>query len=225
MEDKGGIIECIKSGFIQDSVAESRQQKEIDIAQRRLLVLGTNQYPNLTENMHDKIQVGIEKEEEKPATYKRMTCFRAGEAFERLRLATERYVEAGNKQPAVFLFTMGTLAMLRARAGFATNFFGCAGYRIIDNPGFASIDEGVEAAMASEAEIVVVCSSDDEYPRIVPEIIRKLKEQNSPVMIIIAGYPKEIVEDLKRAGADDFIHIRSNLLDELKKYQSHLGIQ
>jgi len=225
VEDKGGIIECIKSGFIQDSVAESRQQKKMDIAQRRLLVLGTNQYPNLTENMHDKITVGIEKEEEKPATYKRMTRFRAGEAFERLRLATEKYVEDGNKQPAVFLFTMGTLAMLRARAGFATNFFGCAGYRIIDNPGFASIDEGVKAAMESEAEIVVVCSSDDEYPRIVPEIIRKLKEKNSRIIIIIAGYPKEIVEDLKRAGVDDFIHIRSNLLDELKKYQSRLGIQ
>ncbi|MBC8315851.1 MAG: acyl-CoA mutase large subunit family protein [Bacteroidetes bacterium] len=225
VEEKGGIIECIKSGFIQDSVTESRQQKEMDIAQRKFLVLGTNQYPNVTENILREIPIEIEKDEEKTTTYKRMPRFRAGEVFERLRLATERYVEDGNKQPSVFLFTMGNLAMMRVRASFATNFFGCAGYRIIDNPGFASIDEGVDAAIASKTEIVVICSSDDEYAGIVPEIIRKLKEHNSSIMIIIAGYPKEMVKDLRGAGVDDFIHIRSNLLHELTKYQRRLGIQ
>ena len=225
IEEKGGIIECIKSGFIHDSIYESRQQKEMDIAKRRSLVLGTNQYPNLNENMLDKISIEIKEEEVKTSTYKRMTNFRAGMVFEQLRLATERYVEEGNKQPSVFLFTMGNLAMMRARAGFATNFFGCAGYQVIDNSGFASIDDGIEAALVSEAEIIVICSSDDEYPKITPEIIRKLKADNSRKMIIIAGDPKAIGEDLKMAGVDGFIHIRSNLLEELKKYQSRLGIQ
>ena len=52
--------------------------------------------------------------------------------------------------------------MARARAQFSCNFFACAGIRVIDNTFFKSVEEGVEAALASKAEIVVVCSSDDD---------------------------------------------------------------
>jgi methylmalonyl-CoA mutase len=57
--------------------------------------------------------------------------YRGAEPFEALRLATER----SGKRPKVFLLTYGNLTMRKARAGFATNFFGVAGYEIIDNPG------------------------------------------------------------------------------------------
>jgi len=107
---------------------------------------------------------------------------------------------------------------------FTTNFFGCAGYEILDNSGFNSIDEGVKAAKASKAEIVVVCSSDEEYATLVPEIAQKLKASNKDLSLVVAGYPKEIMETLKQAGVDEFIHVRSNLLQTLEKFQEKLGI-
>jgi methylmalonyl-CoA mutase len=119
---------------------------------------------------------------------------------------------------------MGSLAMLRARAGFTANFFGCAGYEIIDNPGFLTVDEGVNAALASGSEIVVICSSDEEYSQIAPEITEKLKASHPETLVIVAGFPEKIVESLKNAGVDDFIHTRSNLLEVLSKYQQILGI-
>lgn len=224
IEEKGGMLECIKKGFVQDEVARSRQQKEMDIAQRKTVIIGTNQYPNLLEQMSEKQTRVVRDEPEVESSYKKLSLFRGAEPFEKIRLATENYVAKGNKKPAVFLFTMGNLAMLRARAGFATNFFGCSGFDIIDNPGFQSIDEGVNAALESGAEVVVICSSDEEYALIVPEICSRLKTNKPSLKILLAGFPKDLIETFKSSGIDDFIHIRSNLLGTLQEYQHKLGI-
>ncbi len=224
VESRGGMLECIKSGFIQDEVGQMRNQKIMDMAQRKIIVLGTNQYPNLLEKMADSIQAPEEVKSPVPATYKILSPFRVAAEFEAIRLATERYVKKGGKRPAVFLFTMGSLAMLRARAGFSTNFFGCAGYEIIDNPGFSTVDEGVAAALASNAEIIVICSSDEEYTQIVPEIAAKIKATGTKIRIVVAGFPKDQVESFKTAGVDDFIHVRSNLLETLRDFQNKLRI-
>jgi len=225
VEERGGMIECIKSGFVQDEVTKSRQQKEMDVAQRKLVILGTNQYPNMQEQMLDKVHRKETPKDEKESPYKKLIPFRAAEKFDEIRLGTEEFVKNGHDRPKVFLFTIGNLAMLRARAGFTTNFFGCAGYEIIDNPGFQTIDEGISALRESGAEIAVICSSDEEYAQLAPEICQKVKTLNPAINIIVAGYPKELITLLTSAGVNDFIHIRSNLLETLQKYQHLLGIR
>jgi len=225
IEERGGMIESIKSGFIQKEILKSREQKETDIERRKLVLIGTNQYPNLQENMLDKVERKEEKSQDIPSPYQKISSFKGSGAFDEIRLATEKFVSRGNKKPSVFLFTMGNPTMHRARAGFATNFFGCAGYEIIDNPGFQSIVEGVIAALTSEAEIIVICSSDEEYPEIAPEICKKIKAADPKKYILVAGYPKDSLEILQSNGIDDFIHVRSNLLTTLKKYQVLLGLE
>ncbi|MEI7896635.1 MAG: methylmalonyl-CoA mutase family protein [bacterium] len=224
VENRGGMLACIKSGFIQDEIEVTRNQKVLDIAQRKIIMLGTNQYPNLSETIAGSVKPSPVAGQEARTEFKPLAPFRVATGFEEIRLATERFVKDGNKRPAVFLFTMGNLAMLRARAGFATNFFGCAGYDIIDNLGFSSVDEGVGTALASGAEIAVICSSDDEYPLLVPEIAGKLRMAGSKMRIVVAGFPKDLIESFKSAGVDDFIHVHSNLLETLLDFQSKLGI-
>ena len=246
VEEKGGMIEAVKSGFVQDLVEKSAGQRLDDIANRRIIQLGTNQHPNPAEQMLEQIHFSEEDEmleeelyadeedememdeeeedEDAPTTYKKLVLFGGSDAFDQLRLGTEQYVADGNKKPAVFLFNIGNLAMRKARAMFATNFFGCAGYEILDNSGFETVDEGVKAALASKAEIVVICSSDDEYATLGIEIAQKLKAANKELNLVIAGYPKEILDSLKQAGVDEFIHVRSNLLDTLESFQEKLGI-
>ena len=224
VEEKGGMLACIKSGFIQDEIGKSRAKKEADMAQRKITVLGTNQFPNLAETMADAITVNGFTPDETATPVQRLKPFRVAEPFEALRLATEKHVAAGNKRPSVFLFTIGNLAMLRARAGFASNFFGCAGYEIIDNAGFATPEAGVEAALASAAPIVVICSSDEEYTALVPTIAGSLKVASPAVKVVVAGYPKDQIEQFRSAGVDGFIHVRSNLLETLAEFQQSLSI-
>ena len=229
VEDMGGMIEAIKKNFVQESIEKVAGQRLSDIANRKTVILGTNQYPNTGELMLDKIQTIDEADEPvaetaKPAAFKKMEIGRGAEVFDDLRLNTEVFVSEGGKRPAVFLLTIGNLAMRKARAMFSTNFFGCAGYEIIDNNGFKTVEEGAKAAVDSKAEIVVVCSSDEEYAEIASPLVKAMKAQNDKVLFVLAGYPKELVESLKNDGFDEFIHVRSNLLETLRNIQSKLGI-
>lgn len=223
VESMGGLLQCIESGFIRQEVAVSRKKKEKDIAGRRLILLGTNQFPNLQESVASvTIPTGFEPVAD--GAFPHLPPFRAAASFEAIRIATEKHVQSGNKRPSVFLLTMGNLAMLRARAGFATNFLGCAGYEIIDNPGFATAADGVAAALASGAGIVVICSSDEEYPVIVPEILLGFRQAGRMPMVVVAGYPKEHIETLTSAGVGEFIHVRSDLLASLQRFNQYLSI-
>jgi len=228
VEEKGGVIEAVKAGFIQDAVAASAKQCNADIAGRRTIMLGTNQHPNPLEKMLDKIQADEDYDEETTAgpvpVYKIMETYRGADAFEDLRLATEIWENEGNKRPHVFLLTIGNIAMRKARAGFSTGFFGCAGYKVTDNAGFNTVEEGVKDALAAKADIVVICSSDEEYAEFGSAAAKALKQANPEVLVVVAGYPKEILETLIEAGVDEFIHARVNVLDTLYAFQQKVGV-
>lgn len=225
VEGKGGMVESIKKGFIQDEIEKACRKKEIDLAHRKMIMIGTNQYPNIDETMLQIIEkVAGPNYNSLPAKYKKLKPGRGGQAFEDLRLATEIFIKNGGSPPKIFLYPFGSQSMRKFRANFTANFFGCAGYKIIDNPGFKNPDKGIKAALDSGAQIVVLCSSDDEYPAMVPVIADGIRKQNPFVKIIIAGYPEDSIDQLKAAGVDDFIHLRSNLVEVLTKCQEEFGI-
>jgi methylmalonyl-CoA mutase len=116
------------------------------------------------------------------------------------------------------MLTFGNLAMRKARAAFSCNFFACAGYKVIDNLGFASAEEGVKAAKAAGADIVVVCSSDEEYTEFAPQVKSLLDKE----ICVIAGFPKDAMETLKAAGIEHFIHVKTNVLESLQNFNQLL---
>lgn len=214
VEAKGGYTEAFFEGWIQDGIVTSASLRDQNIAQRKETLLGTNQYPNPLDEMlgiadPDIIASPVADTEEADA--QPLNLYRAAEPFEQLRMETEK----SGKKPVVFLLTTGNLAMRRARAGFANNFFGCAGYKVLDNNGFATVEEGVAAAMEAGADVVVLCASDEDYATLGPLFGKLMNGKGIPV---IAGYPKEILEDLKSAGITQFIHVRSNLLQTLQSF-------
>jgi len=151
--------------------------------------------------------------------------YRGAQVFEEVRLTTEQHIRETGHKPKVFLLTIGNPSMRSARASFSSNFFGCAGFEIINNTGFDTPEDGINAAIENNADIVAICSSDDEYLNYAPQITKELKERNPNIKIIIAGNPKEHRKKLEQAGVDDFIHVRSNALETLKKYQEILGMR
>ena len=148
VEEKGGFSVAVNAGEIQNAVNASNVARKKAVATRREILLGSNQYPNFTEVAADKIQ-------EKgscccggghcgEATIPALDFSRGASEFEALRMATEK----SGKTPKVFMLTIGNLAMRLARSQFSANFFGCAGYKIIDNLGFDTVEAGVEAAVS-----------------------------------------------------------------------------
>lgn len=216
VEDKGGYIEAFKQNFIQTEIEKTAQKRDMNIATRREILLGLNQYPNFNEKIAQNVDLEVLNHEIKVETEnllgKPLKLYRGAKAFELLRLATEKM----SKRPKVFMLTIGNLGMRKARATFSCNFFACAGFEVIDNNGFETVEEGVKAALDVKSDIVVICSSDEEYAELAPKTYELLKGKS---VFVVAGAPANI-EDLKKLGIENFISVKSNVLEELKKFQN-----
>lgn len=219
VEEKGGFLACINDNSIQKAINATAEKRHVDVARRKEILLGTNQYPNINETAAQKIETtgcscGCHHEEGGEAQGSGLSRKRAASDFEALRLATE----AASNRPKVFMLTIGNLAMRLARAQFSTNFFGCAGYEIIDNLGFDTVQEGVDAALEKGADVIVLCSSDDEYATLAPEAFKYL---DGRAMFVVAGAPA-CIEELQAVGINDFIHVRCNVLETLQSFNAKL---
>ena len=221
--EKGGMLSEIMAGNIQDAINASNKARHDAVSKRKEVLLGTNQYPNFNELSEGKEPAekasccGGEKKDSCDRPVKTLDNARMASEFEALRLSTEK----SGKRPKAFMLTIGNLAMRQARAQFSCNFLACAGYEVIDNLGFQSVEEGVEEALKAKADIVVLCSSDDEYAEYA---VPALKALDNRAIFIVAGAPA-CMDDLKAAGIENFIHVRCNVLDTLKEYNEKLGIK
>ena len=219
-EDSGGYLSALSSGFIQGKIKASADRKDAAFASRKQILVGTNEYPDIAEACPELPLPGTASRKTGKADdrlIEPLRKYRVAEPFEILRMQTDRLAE----KPVVFLLTYGNPAWRKARATFAANFFGCGGYRIIDNPGFENPDDGLSEALAQKASIIVLCSSDEEYPALAPIALEKTKGK---ALLVIAGYPKDSLEELKNKGITNFIHIRSDLPAEIERYHRLLGI-
>ncbi len=223
VEDNGGFATMLGRGEIQAKVNESGVKRHLDVARRKENLLGTNQFPNFNETALKKFEEGSKcccscgcHSDEGPVdgAVESLIMDRAASQFEQLRLDTER----SGKRPKVFMLTIGNLAMRLARAQFSSNFFACAGYEIIDNIGFNTVKEGVDAAMEKGADVVVLCSSDDEYAEYAPEAFKELAGR---AIFVVAGAPA-CMDDLKKEGIENFIHVKVNVLDTLVDFNAKL---
>ena len=213
VEEKGGYIAAFKAGYIVERVDASAAAKDKNVAQRRITLLGANQYPNFTEVAPAEV---TEKAVERVSTPGVLNPYRGAMAFEAMRL----HVDRSGKQPKAFMLTAGHLAMARARAQFSCNFFACAGIRVQDNTFFKDLEEGVKAALDSKAEIVVLCSSDDCYAELAPQVKEML---GGKAILVVAGAPA-CMPELEAQGIHNFIHVKSNVLDTLHNYLTQMGI-
>jgi len=271
IEEKGGILKSIQSGFVQDEIAKIADVKKKDFAKRKSVLVGTNMYANPKEEMleiknknlnaiykkrveyiqkyriagdnkkHssilDKLQKiaitksydlidsavdaflegaslgevtkSIRTSAEKGISVQPLKQFRLAEMFEELRIASENFKKKTGSKPKVFLATMGTLKQFKARADFSRAFFEVGGFEIIypDSSGFATTEEAIKSALDSKAQAVVICSTDETYPEVVPQIVKGIKEKSKDVSVILAGYPKDQIEEHKNSGVDDFIFL------------------
>jgi len=212
-EKNGGFLEAFSKGLIQGQVETSAENKRKQTASRRRSILGVNQYPAFGELILNQQRSVPGTENTGSSTFPALKPFRIAEEIEKLREQTEK----SEKLPKVFLLKFGEPAWRTARAMFAGNFFACAGFEIIDNTGFDDLKDGIEAARKSKADIVVLCSADDAYTSAATAVNSALHGSS---VIVVAGYPKDTLETLKDAGIRHFIHVKSNLLEELKKFQA-----
>jgi len=261
IEAEGGLFKAIEHGTIQSAIQESQEQRDREIATRKRIFIGTNQYSDPVETS-DEIQTSSEStvsldssdatfsrqdSEDEPLVaflarsftegaklgdlvdhlfnyqkqeYRTVHPYRGSRPFEELRQATEQH----ESTPLVLMLPLGNRKIRKARAAFASNFFGCAGYKIEEPVGFESVKEAITAIEEKNPDIIVLCSSDEEYKELVPELGKQVEELDSKPIMVLAGNPKEKKDTYRQSGVDVFIHAGSNVLETLMDFQRQLGI-
>ena len=150
---------------------------------------------------------------------------RWSERFEALRQRTEEYKAEKNDNVKIFLANMGPIPQHKARADFTTGFLQVGAFEVLGNDGFKTVEEAADAARASGADAVVICSTDATYPEIVPALAPKLHEALPKARVFLAGAaPKDLLETYKEAGIDEYISVRANCYEILESLQKQKGM-
>lgn len=150
---------------------------------------------------------------------------RLSERFEKLRKLTESYKAKTGDNVRVFLANMGPIPQHKARADFTRGFLEVGAFEVLANDGFKTVADAVAAAKDSNADAVVICSTDATYPEIVPELAPKLHEVLPKATVYLAGAaPKELLDTYNNAGIDDYISVRANCYKILQFLQQKKGM-
>ena len=211
VEKKGGFFKGIETRFIQNKIALVRTTRIKLLSRRRKALVGVNKYPNLMEELNPEVlSKGISQLDSKLLKPRR-----AGLELEVIRSKTEALVAERGHRPAVEFASFGNLAMRKARAGFAYDFLGVGGYKMEEEKSYASARIAAETSAASASDIVVICSSDQDYADSALEFVKTFRSLNASKVLILAGCPEDISDKLTAAGLDTCIHLRSDILDTL----------
>jgi methylmalonyl-CoA mutase len=203
IEAAGGYTRALAAGWLGEEIAKTRASREKALSSRRKAMVGVNNYPDL----NGKPLEITPNPETADAPFPQ---FRLAEPFEAIRERTARHATETGHAPRVLLLKRGDVKMRTARANFALNFFGCAGFELTETEEYAG----------TNADLVILCSSDPEYVPFAQEVCAAVK-----VPVIVAGNPKEQIDALKVAGVQGFIHIASDAVETLTDWQNRLGVR
>lgn len=215
IENEGGFLKAIESNMIQNEINRSADAKREAIATRKITLTGTNNYPNAENRIPDHLfndDVSDDDSILKP--------HRAAEPFEKLRLKTQQWNKNSDEELTATLIPIGDKRMRKARASFSQNYLQCAGISVQNHIGFSSVQEAADEISGSKSQILVLCGSDSDYEELVDPFCEEFKDSGR--LLILAGYPKQKVEEYKEAGMDLFLYNGSNMIDTLEEIQQIL---
>lgn len=275
IEADGGMWAALQSGLIQSEVGATHAARAANLAQRREVIVGTNQYANPAEQplaadtidykavyreraaqlahhrSHDddpsahvaalerlgqmldappeqmvesaiaaaqagatlnEITRTLHLNDRQRPTITPLTLRRASEPWEALRDEARAFAAANGRPPRVFLAAMGPLRQHKARADFAQGFFEPGGFEVITPAGLPTAEDAAAAALAAEADAVVVCSTDETYPVLVPPLAAAIRAAKPAMPILVAGRPGDHEAAYRTAGVTGFIYLGADCL-------------
>ncbi len=230
VEAQGGFFKALETNFIQETVAATAAEKKQNLGKRKDLLIGSNIYPNPNEilpqagNSKQLRAANTSKNGANHLAVKPLPLERGAAMFEALRYKTSDWEKNNGSALTAYLANAGPLKQHKARADFSAGFLQVAGIKTVYPSGENDPALLAKAALESQAAVVVLCSTDDSYPEIVPAFMKEFRAKNSESMVLLAGYPKDKIDEFRSQGIDDFIHIRANVYEVLAEILKRTGV-
>lgn len=227
IEAKGGASAALKAGFIQEKIAATRKGREKLLNQRRVSLVGTNQYPNIIEKSLEPSHIQNPAPQPKAAaaeTIPPLPLARLAVNYEQLRAASAAYKAQHGHGPKIHLANVNALRRHKARADFTRAFFETGGFEVTGAEGSTDVAKITADAVASGAELVVICGHDEDYMQYVPEICKAIKAAKPSLTLILAGMPGEHEAAYKAAGLDTNISVKSDNYATNREFLTKVGV-
>ncbi|WP_019241369.1 MULTISPECIES: methylmalonyl-CoA mutase family protein [Bacillus] len=225
IEKRGGLIEVLRTGWLQENVKETLTEKKENVAKRKDSLIGTNVYPNLEDtvvlNKSKSLEVALPYEIEQIIPLKGV---RLAEDFENLRIASLNYKEKNGKCPEIGLICIKDLKSYKPRADFVKGFVAAGGVESIQQQ-CSTIDEVIQFVKTSSFKHYVLCGSDADYEEVAVAWTKAIVEADKQVEIFIAGKQNaELDQQLKTAGLKDVIAVGSNAVTQITSILTDLEV-
>ena len=226
IEEQGGFIKSLLSGFVKKIIDESKEKKISSINTRKEILIGVNKYPNLSDDNEEdertryimqandyrsklKGKPEISKQENK-ITIDNIDDLDLSDSFLVLRRNSQHYKSLTGNFPKAFLAGFGPSKQHKSRMTFAKEFLSVGGIQCLQTEGLTN-DEIKNTFISSGLKIFVICSTDETYPDIIPNIIPIIKNEKPDTVFVLAGYPIDMADHYKQSGIEYFVHLKANI--------------
>ncbi|NHM32168.1 methylmalonyl-CoA mutase subunit beta [Neobacillus terrae] len=217
IDSKGGIIECLKSGWIQQEIQEVLEKRKQDAFTRKQSIIGTNAYANLLETAaKGKMKLEQPSALLNPEVIQPIKQFRLAEPFEEQRERSEKLAKNSGTSPSIGLICLGELKQHKPRADFISGFVSAGGIKADKSEPLFTQEEAKKFVSTSGTNHFCFCGQNEQYQESGFEMLKALKKDFPETHFYLAGLPeKEEQEKWLAAGINQFIHIRSNCFQTL----------
>ncbi len=218
IEARGGIVEGLTSGYVQEMIARAAEARAKQIATGRMELTGVSAFPILgDDNIKTEPWPKPWAAHASPSaiTVTPLKPHRLGEAFEDLRDAAD----AGSGY-TVFLASMGEIADHNVRTTWVKNYLAAGGIETIISDGFESASVAAASFNNSGTTVACICSSDAVNATHAEITARALKAKGA-TWVMMAGRPdpKDLAKEaaLRAAGVDQFLYAGTDAVTILKE--------
>lgn len=208
IDEKGGILEGLKQGWIQSEIANVREKRETDVATRKQTIVGTNKYVDLK---GDALDIQKQQSEKAAGVIEPIPQGRLAQPFESLRQKAN-LLKGRGISPVVGLITLGELKSHKVRMDFIQGFLSPGGIESRVSGAIIEAAEAVEFIKETRFRHYVICGSNEQYEVIGLEVAEQIKKSYPNIQLYLAGVPEE---KARWTGIKDFIHVKSNCYETL----------
>ncbi|CAM3990405.1 methylmalonyl-CoA mutase family protein [Mesobacillus thioparans] len=245
LDDRGGIYEALKSGWLQEQIAKTADAREQDIFKRKKSIIGTNVYANLSEavsqpevqdrksqyfggtlvesvRMIESEDSLLKRFEDIEQSFAPLESKRLSQPFEQLRFRAIGLEKIG-KRPVVGLICLDQLKNHKPRADFISGLLSAGGIHTLRSDEIHNVQQALDFINESNAEQFVICGDQTSYNSFGPELALEIKKE-SDVKLYLAGIPEEKESEWNTAGIQDFLHVRSNAYQSLSSILQEMEV-
>jgi methylmalonyl-CoA mutase len=191
IESRGGF-EAARD-YVVAQINEVAERRADDIAHRRTVLTGVNEYPNLAEPPL-------------PHSVSLENVVRYAAGFEALRDRSDAFLEKTGSRPTVLLLPLGPLAEHNIRTTFATN--------LLASGGIEAVTED------ADAKVAVICGTDARYATEASAAVDAAR--NAGVSHIVLAGPEKAVSEAD-SKPDDYLTAKIDAVEALSDLLTRLG--